>query len=271
MKEPMRRPRLRHEIMSAVSTDGIDWIPENKVVIPWGSVPEAIYGPDGWIWLFFTSRGGICLAKSVNGLDFSDDILIIKPRSDNECFVDPNPVVLVDGSIRCYVTHCYDIKRNVHGSPQERFATFVFTAFTSSDGRVWTLDSRIKYEDPHGRPLMDPFVIWMEGNRFRLYSPIGNRTTDIVDSTDGGKTFPIIRKTFSGGDVAQVMRVKGGWRMYYVGGEGPGKSQYTGIAESVDGLNWKILKDRAFEGGWGAYVLEMPDGRYRMYYIHPKA
>lgn len=259
-----------HKILSAISDDGIIWTPENKLIIPWGSAHEAIYGPDRNVLLFYVDRNFyISLAKSDDGLNFSNAKIIIWPRNEGEYFIDPNPVVLPDGSIRIYLRHLYNFLKQESGNIKSEIL-----AFRSKDWEAWTLEEDVRYVDPEGkqgaRAVMDPFVVWLNGNNYRLYRPKGGRITGIADSIDGGKTFPIERKSFYGGDVAQVIRIDSRWRMYYVSGEiESGKPQYTGLAESPDGLKWKIMKNITFKGGWGAHVLKLPDGKYRMYYLAP--
>jgi len=260
---PPLPPGLPHRILSAVSDDGLVWVKDNRIVSDRASVPDAVF--DGENIRVYFAKWGIRVAMSSDGVNWQEKEVSISGIPEGMGAVDPDIVLLPDGTYRMY----YYENPMGEGDPAMIPGPHSIYVATSEDG----INFRREREVYAREWITDPDVIQMD-DIWRMFVSEGGRTTSAVSRDDGWSfTFEHELETIDGG-VTCTIAVPGGYRMYYHSPEIPPRI-YS--AFSVDGVSW--VKDpgvrvKAGEpgspdenGAESATVIRMPDGSYRMYYV----
>ena len=197
--------------------------------------------------------------------------------------VSPEVVPLADGSGRMRMYY------ECSPGPQSRDST-LRSAVSADAGLTWTVEPGVRFGEPD-QSFNAPRLVFLEDGRCRLYCSL--REAGIVSalSEDGGLNFvrePGLRIARGGAYdtltafAPEVLRIEGaGYRMYYAGWvaapEVPAGSKYHGrifSASSQDGLEWTKEQGICIDNGgrWDAAkasepcVIDLPDGRFRMFY-----
>ena len=233
-------------IVSAVSSDGLNWTPEPGTRLPEeprAAMPSVIELPDGR-WRMYYNSGGIQSAISDDGLNFQQEGLRLATN-----LVGPTVIMLDDGRYRMYLQECEE------PAPPTPPTCRIKSAI-SSDGLSWEMEPGIR----------------LDGTKPLFYGMFANMigTTDIVKISDGvfqlyflaaspemeeegvegiyraesadGLNFPNITFLFGkyvdeeGREIGtadpSVVKIEGGWRIYYASDCGPFS---TGISSAVGG------------------------------------
>jgi len=243
-----------HRIMGATSSDGLNWVKDNRVVSDQASVPNAILDNSSRIRIYYVDwkNGGLSVAIA-NGSGW----IYKKVQGVTPDWVDPMVVVLADGRYRLYASYM------PFSGPQDKIISAV-----STDGITFQQESGVRYQES---AITDPDVINM-GNVLRMFVSKGPVTVSTVSSD--GLTFARENELPLNGSVTCTVKVDGGYRIYYHSSIlGKGLCIYS--AFSQDGRTWVNEGLRLEPGAAGALdqggvgdpaVVRMPDGRYRMYY-----
>jgi hypothetical protein len=256
-------PGLPHRVLSAASTDGLVWVKDNRIVSDRASVPDAVF--DGENIRVYFAKWGVRVAISRDGVNWQEKEVSISDIPEGMGAVDPDVVLLPDGTYRMY----YYENPMGEGDPAMIPGPHSIYVATSEDG----INFRREREVYARERITDPDVIQM-GDIWRMFVSEGGRTTSAVSRDDGWSfTFEHELETIDGGITCTIV-VPGGYRMYYHAPETPPRI-YS--AFSADGVNWvKDIEVRVEAGAPGsldesgaesATVIRMPDGSYRMYYV----
>ncbi len=212
-------------IISAVSSGGLNWIPESGIRISgeaMPAMPSVIELPDGR-WRMYYSSGGIQSAISDDGLNFQQEGLQLANYGD--IVVRSSTVIrLDDGRYRMY--YC-------EGKQQPTWPVQVKSAI-SSDGLSWEIEPGIRIDgskSPFYGHIDGPDIVKLSDGSFRLYFWSGSPKQEkertggvyITDSVDG-LNFSNITLIFGrftdeeGRKIlpadSSVVKIEEGWRMY---------------------------------------------------------
>lgn len=242
-----------HRIQRASSTDGLTFTPDNNVLLSAASVPDAVYGPDGKIWVYFVNgnRGqhAVFIARmspADTKLETFDCIRIngkIEPNA-----VDPDIVKLADGRYRLFYFKGWFMPGN--GTPQTSHPMY---SAISDDGIHFTIEQKLIEVDN----ATDPTAVQL-GDGSWLMAMAGPQQVFLASSSDG-KSFSLTTKEFGSG-IPELHRFKDGTiRLYVTGLSG------LIIYKSSDGKEWVEEKKTTLPGADPSMLLN-PDGTYYMYY-----
>lgn len=257
-------PGLPHRVLGAISTDegGLVWVKDNLMVSDRASVPDAVF--DGENIRVYFAKWGIRVAISSDGVNWEEAEVSISGLPDGMGAVDPDVVLLPDGTYRLY----YYENPMEEGDPAMIPGPHSIRVAVSDDGINFHRDREVYAQEW----ITDPDVVQM-GDVWRMFVSSGGRTISTV-SYDNGLSFTFERELQIGGAITSTVPVPGGYRMYYHAPETPPRI-YS--AFSADGANWvKDLGVRVEAGAPGsldesgaesATVIRMPDGSYQMYYV----
>src|SRR3989344_3639162 len=250
-----------HSVMSAISTDGLNWMIDEKFkTIEHVSVPAAILRPDGTVILYFVDfRDALdskswdttdCMISS-NGVDFQNADCLIRNLASPKAW-DPAPLY-INGEYRLYYF--------ASGLPIQNHEIHVAT---SSDGVHFTeAGSVFSYTD-----LVDPDVIFFKDRYLMYVFSVG--TTIIAESKDG-KNFQKNETAFikDCGSTKPIEYEHGKLRVYCFWQKGQDAGKVVS-AVSTDGFNFALESGTrlAISGKLIAdpYVIRMPDNTWRMYF-----
>ena len=190
--------------------------------------------------------------------------------------IDPDIVVLPDGSLRIYYLARVDA-----GDIKGR----IFSA-RSNDGHVFWQESGTRYDNPYRG--IDHKAIHVDGPKWKLFNHVNipptrqgsarwtaasyepekvldHNTIVSATSVDDGLTYTV-DDDLPGltGAVLSIKRFPEGFRMYYHG-EAP-EGTVIKSAFSRDGDRWQEEQGVRLEFGGCPTVVQTADGRYRMYY-----
>jgi hypothetical protein len=239
-----RSPRLL-KLRTALSEDGVHWVPEDRPVMSGASAPRALKA-EGGIRLYFMDgfiRWPDC-AFSEDGLSWRLERFRIRGLGyDGEGIENPDVLELPGGSFRLYF------------SPGPK-GTGLLSA-VSPNGVHFTPEPGVRFKGK--RPAFHKAVC--VGTLVRLYymEEDADRIQTAV-SRDGGLTFKKeasldLRSSGS----FDLVETDDGWRLYY------GRSGNPAIASSRDGISWKDEGAASFPGA-DPSVVRLGNGRWRMFY-----
>ena len=282
----------RGNIFSATSDDGLNFTRENKLIVSHGSAFQALGLPDGRIGILSVcydadtliarrgAAGRLDLSYSEDGLNFTRDMSFRIVGLFTQHAIDPDIVLLPDGSLRIYYLARVDAK-DIKGR--------IFSA-RSTDSHVFWQEEGIRYDNPYRG--IDHKAIQIDGERWKLFNHVnnparrqggarwttgsyeaerllGHNTIVGATSVDGGMTFTVDDE-FPGltGAVVSVKRFPDGFRMYYSthAREDPTENRVIRSAFSTDGDHWQEEEGVRLDSGGSPTVVETGGGKYRMYY-----
>jgi hypothetical protein len=221
---------------------------------------EAFERPDGSIVVYANSPTGIEAWRSKDGLSFR------RIRGRMPLGAHPTVVVLPDSRLRMY-----------YATPDDRpvFPSQLRSA-SSRDGYLWFLDDGVRFGDV-GFGVME--VVSLQDGTWRLY--YNDRRLDgssrvLSARSTRGLTFhlePGVRLPAPYVDPAVVRLPSGGWLMA-VSTIAKGRLQRIHLAESQDGLRWRMEPEPLFDDPGASdldpTLLALPHGRYRLYYTRSR-
>jgi hypothetical protein len=232
------------------------FIPEQGVRIRDAVSAEAVQRPDGSMFLYANLPKGIEGFRSQDGLTFE--------HFEGRLPLGAHPAVisLPGGKLRMYYATPSDLP---YFPSQVRSAV-------SKDGYLWFLENGIRLRDV-GFGVME--VVALPDGSWRLYyndrRPNGESRIVSARSTRGLTFHPEagVRLPQPYADPAVVPLRGKGWLMAVATIE-KGKRQRVFLAESHDGLSWKLdpkpLVAEAGASDFDPTLLPLPDGRFRLYY-----
>ncbi len=221
---------------------------------------EAVERPDGAVVVYANSPTGIEAYRSQDGLAF-------RPVQGRMPFgAHPTVVRLPDGRLRMY-----------YATPDDPpFVPSRLRSASSRDGYFWFLDDGVRFGDV-GFGVME--VVPLRDGTWRLY--YNDRRLDgssriLSARSTRGLTFhlePGVRLPAPYVDPAVVRPASGRWLMAVSTIE-KGRPQRVHLAESKDGLRWKVEPGPLFDdpgaSDFDPTLLALGDGRYRLYYTRAR-
>jgi hypothetical protein len=168
-------------LLSSTSSNGLDFVRDDGVRLPFGTDPAVIYlKAGGYRFLYSEGPQGSRVLKSAvsqDGLRFAQESGIrYRPAAQDAGFVEvPHTVKLADGRWRLYYVADW------FGSGGSKNVNNTRSAVSSDEGLTWASDVGSELT---GAQTVDPDVVHVEGGEFRLYYKKGNRFFGIA-STDG--------------------------------------------------------------------------------------
>ena len=271
-------------VYSAISTNGGQtWEPEDVVCIAKVGVPHRVVLPDGTIKMvavdhdtgsIISSRGvagRLVLAESRDGIHFTRDpnfrIVDIYVRDT----IDPDIVVLPDGSLRIYYLVPVHTQFQEGRHLTDSSLSGCILSAISWDGSTFYQEPGIRYANPHG--IIDPTYFPMDDSTWGLYGHVHAKNLLYgATSKDGGLTFTPNKGDYVfRGALVTVRPVPGGFRMWYRDPDQPPAPESAAniwggrlSAFSTDGVHWQQEPEFQWQGI--PTVVSMPDGRLRRYY-----
>ena len=267
----------RGNIFSAISDDGLTYTREEKLILPLASAFEAVALPDGRTGILSVcydadtliarrgAAGRLDLAYSEDGLNFQRDLSFRIVGLYTQHAIDPDIVLLPDGSLRMYYMARQDSKE-IMGR--------IFSA-RSTDSHTFWQEPSICYENPYR--ALDHKAVQIDGDKWKLFNHVNNpasyKAEKLLDhntivgatSVDGGLTFTVDDEPPGlTGAVLSIKRFPEGFRMYYHANTPEGVSIKSAL--SKDGDHWQEEGGVRLEFAGCPTVVQTRDGRYRMYY-----
>jgi hypothetical protein len=206
-------PLDSHQVQWAHSSDGVTFTTNDQVLLEKASVPDAVMGPNGKVWVYFVNgnpgQHAIFVAEQQNDgtLETFDCIRIdgaVRPNA-----VDPDVVRLPDGRYRLFFFEGWfvgDAKpQNVHP----------FYSAISDDGIHFTQEVKILETTGGGT---DPTATFLDDGTWLLGVTMGDEVV-LAKGTDGGVFWPT-GVTFPGGIPEIASFDDGAIRMYVSGKDG---------------------------------------------------
>jgi hypothetical protein len=245
------------------------WTAESGIRLSNTTSTSTIRRPDNTYRTYFA---GISAATSVDGLSWGNTGLVVRsgPGEFNR-----NPAM-------------FRTSANTFGMFYEQVVNNVgrFYRATSPDGVTFTVSPSTAVMQPSGSDnnfLSVPDIISLGGGMIRMYFVAGGALTDSATSTDDGVTWTREgRITVSGLSAAnwvvdpELVRLTNcGYRMYFAtgpDGQSGLMSKRIRSATSTDGRTFTLdagIRIALLASGDDLVdpdVIELPDGRYRMYY-----
>ncbi|MBI4893816.1 MAG: hypothetical protein HY821_24580 [Acidobacteria bacterium] len=222
-----------HRILLATSSDGLSWSIRSEPLAEKASVPELFLDPNGRPTIFFVDASGT--PEGIGALQLTPEGAWQRVGTDLRD-VDPNIVLLPDGTYRAYT------KSSLDGA---------ISAYSSKDGLHWDALGEV-FRDPRYTNATDPDVFQTPGEWVMLVSLGANllrcTSTDGLHFTATGTILSL------GGSVSDTVPVEGGWRTYFHVNPNPATSSLFKIrsAFTPDGKAWQVED--------GDRVIAPPDG-----------
>ncbi len=245
-------------VFSATSPDGLNWTKDPNILFNTASVPGAVKGTNGTIFLYTvylpgpTTNETLMVAISTDGQNFSVRQPINVPNSVITRRVDPNPVLLPDGRIRLYYIDFGTIPtKNLYSA-------------ISNDGINFTEEPGIRFTQNH---ITDPDVFYLGGNWVGFLSKpnVGMQIIRIV-SSDGLNFIEDATFNWNNGGISFTFLFPGNiYRTYYCAMGGM-KS-----AMSTDGYNLTVEPSTRIQPGMNEVlcdptIVQLASNSYVMYY-----
>ena len=220
-----------HQVFSATSSDGLNWTPDNRVLMDHASVPAALVTPDGKIRLYYVDASRVgpgqpenvnCAESSDGGATFQVLNCTIENRAGDKA-VDPSVVLLPDGRYRLYY---YAVTGQIDES-----AHSIYSAI-SNDGIHFTQEKAVFTYNG----LVDPDVFWA-GQEWLMYVfSLKDKTTVVARSKDGlSFEYAGPSRLKNWGTTAPTRLTDGRLRLYAF--DQPAMRQIASFI-STDGLDW---------------------------------
>ena len=215
------------EVYSALSSDGITWVPENGVRRKFTVFPDVVKLPDGTWRMYFQNAGVIKSAKSGDGLKWTDESGTRIDTQNNEGLTFENvagPTTIADGN-RYIMVYSGAIAGKYKDAPNNRMGVLLWA--TSPDGLKFevqgiALDSR--NDKFYGWADTPDLIRWDDGTirmffwgYFGIYESTftGNGFTEPVMVYEAKKENPMLRFPSSPPGDPTLGKVGDAWYMYY--------------------------------------------------------
>lgn len=256
-------------LMIATSSDGLTFTRTNKIVTDQGDVPDIIQDSKGWIYLYYTGW--------TVGNDHDETVVAISTdKGDSWVYkklvfsgfegmsepVDPDIVILPDGTFRLYVTS----DSHDGNGPRTYYAE-------GTDGINFS-NKGVAFSQPGKNTIMDPTVLQI-GNTWYYFAGTDSPDTMWYAKSTDGKTFSLVSKeprlTINGEKQMMVngIAVPGGYRFYasakeinsFFTTDGKTWTPDAGsrlTSDTSSGLETAFIKEPA--------VVKLSDGNYLMVY-----
>jgi hypothetical protein len=242
-----------HQVYSATSLDGLNWIKQNVMLFDHASVPGSVIDTNGTIFLYFdyfastSSIEQLMVATSTDGITFSAEQEVQINGSTVTRRVDPTALLLPDGRIRLFYIDfdATPYTKDVHSA-------------TSSDGINFTEDAGIRFTK---EPITDPDVFCIGDSVWIMYVTYWGNVMELVkaDSKDGLTFLEDTSFYFDAGAISGSMQYDTLFRTYYCS---------NGIESFVtDGKTITLESGTRIDGPvCDPTVLMFTDSTYIMYY-----
>jgi uncharacterized protein YjdB len=277
-----------YRLLLANSTDGISWSRTNIVLGDRSSVADGLVLPSGRILIYYVAGAKIISGTEQNANDIvvavSDnsgsawiykDVIFNNIPTGATKPVDPNVVLLDDGSLRMFVT----IDPDQSGSEKPQ----TYSAISTDGGFTYTIEGK-RFSVPNTE-ILDPENFRFSDTDWRLWSGGIPGKNIYALSTDGGDDF-VSQGEFCLGKsddnsnchiVADVIQADSAdYRIYAFGPMGTSLKEGICYYFSEDGSAWELNPNSKFEidnaNGieseriWAPAVLKLADDRYILIY-----
>lgn len=215
-------------IVSAVSSDGLNWTAEPGTRMSEGALPSVIELPDGRWRMYYNSPGSIQSAISDDGLNFQAEGLRLATNLGG-----PSVVKLDDGRYRMYLQDFEFIAVTVTtGMPRMDVSPSVsrIKSAISPDGLSWEMEPGVRIDAQYA--IGTPDIVKLPDGSFQLYFFAGSEKMAEegvegvyrAESADGlsfsnitfvfGKYIDEEGRKVGTADPC-VAKMKDGWRIYY--------------------------------------------------------
>ncbi|WP_169728894.1 Ig-like domain-containing protein [Desulfatirhabdium butyrativorans] len=249
----------KNRLLAATSDDGIHWNRTNLVLADQASVADGLVLPSGRILIYF-----VIGAKIVGGVQQPANDIVVAV-SDNKGIswvykdvafsgipqkatkpVDPNVVLMDDGTIRMFVT----IDPDQEGTEMPQ----TYSALSSDGGFTFAVEG--KRFSVAGTPLLDPENFRFSSTDWRIWTGGIPGKNIYATSVDGGNNFTsqgeyCIGASDKAGDcfiVADVMQATSSeYRAYTFGPMGTNQKEGICYFASSDTQTWKVNTDSRFQ------------------------
>lgn len=261
----------RYRLMTATSKDGQKFERTNKIICDQGAVPDMVVDKNGCIYLYYTAwtvgsqinKTSVAISKD-KGQSWSFHYLNLDRRAGESDLVDPDVLILEDGTFRLYTTVNYD-----------RYARTVY--HDSKDGINFTRKG-IAF-DP-GAQILDPSTIKI-GDTYHIYGGGKTPTDNWHGTSKDGASYKFVGMVRAEKDKSPQMMANGfkdGDRYRFFGF---GNDRKGGISSftSTDGVKWVAETSWRLEADpksklefappppHDPAIVKLPDGTYLMVYV----
>ena len=247
-----------HRVFRATSTDGLSWRRDTAWLFDPASVPGAVIDTFGNIFLYFVQMESaeetekLMVASSTDGLNFSVPIEVNMTGATVTRRVDPNPVLLPDGTIRLYYLD-FDVSptKDIHSA-----ISYDGINFTAEEGVRFTKN---QITDPDVFSVNDKWVMFVS-------QPTMGTSMTRATSIDGINFTEDPSWTWNNGGISSTFEFPGSvYRTYYCGRLG------IQSATSTDGYSLTIEDGSRLTKPQGEVVcdptiVELTPSSYVMYF-----
>jgi hypothetical protein len=241
-----------HQIMYALSEDGLNWTVSDEVIRDAGSVPEVLRLPNGDMLIYFVDGNspapGLLKGSLEEGWTQIPMGIENGPRNG---IVDPDAVLLPDGRVRLFY---------LDAVPEDMNAPRAVYSAISEDGIHFTQEEGIRIAVQR---ITDPSVIRLPDGSWMMALSEGG-VTHLAASPDGGE-FTLTGVTLSLGGVPELTLLPDGNLRLFVSAPEGIRSLYS----EDGGETWTVeegLRIPAEEKNVAAdpSVIQLPDGTWFM-------
>lgn len=259
-QQPPPQGPFLHKVLSATSTDGLNWTPDNRVLLDHASVPAAIVTPNGAIRIYYVDASvppeTTNVAESTDG---GETFKVLGLKINGLSFrkaLDPSIVRLRDGRYRLYY---------LASEPGDTTTPHRVNSAISSDGVNFTEEqTALTYPG-----LVDPDV-FKRPKEWLMYVFSATDGKTIVARSRDGLNFTYLKpfEIQGFGTTAPIKLSDGRYRLYAFNQRG----QRTFVSFiSNDALTWTQEPGIRLEVPQGQeitdpYVVRLPNGMWKMFY-----
>lgn len=248
-----------HQVYSAVSSDLVTWRQDGVLLFDHASVPEAVIDANGVISLYFMDASErpdkMSVAVSADGgRTWDKKTVVIANRQTQGQAVDPNVIVLPDGTFRMFYLGTFG-PPNPNQTQESRICSA-----TSKDGVNFTEEPGVRFSK--SGMITDPDVVkTVDG--WRMF--VSNGMTNLSTTSQDGQTFVESgAPAATDGAVSKTVATKSGWRMFRCSRGGIVSQATTDfVSWTQEGVRLAAVSGQMF---CDPSVITLPDGTYKMFY-----
>lgn len=256
-----------HQVYSAVSTDGLNWTTDGKMLFDHASVPGAVITGDNTIFVYFVDgtssvKNGPAVAKSTDlGQTWTEYATVFSnPLSDKFCGADPEVELLDDETIRLYLI-CFPMSK-ISNQSKQKVQSQVISAL-STDGINFTIEDGQRVLSQSGETLTDSDVIKI-GDLWKMYISSGPKVVSLT--SNDGLTFTRddgFRNT-TGAVTGSYLINENLARHYYCAQDGIRSATSSGGEWTTEsGIRIAMGENKMV---CDPTIIKLPDGTYKMFY-----
>jgi hypothetical protein len=257
---------FQHKVLSAVSTDGLNWIKEDGIRLEHASVPCAVSESKRIILYYVDADRGPGLPESVGCAVSTDGVNFQKQPFKIEGFtyrktVDPSIIRDNSGKFRLYY-----LASNATGDPGSETSPHEIHLATSDDGINFTSYGIVfSYEG-----LVDPDIFFYKETWYMYVFDLVKGETIIATSSDGYSfSFKQALSLKNWGTVAPILLDNGNLRLYAFEQKKQTGNSFCSFISS-NGIDWLIEDGIRLQAATGdqitdPFVIRWKDS-FRMYY-----